>query len=300
MPRPSPLLMVLGAVGLGCVLDGVAKDASREASVLVLTAGRYAFGALVLSAGFVLGRRRWPGPESWRFHAGRGVAVATAALSFFAAVHLLPLAVATTLGFTAVLMVAPLGWAILGERPSGFAFVAAVVGLAGAGLAASGTEGAAGGSVVAGTAAALLAAFAYALALVLVRLRTRAEDPATILLLANVVPAGLLVPVAAMAVTVGAVRAPSPGVVPDASLMGVLGVSIWWLMTQAYASAPAWRLAPLEYVALPISAALGYVWFGEVPGWRAWAGAAVIVAACLAVALEERLRTPRAAATLDV
>jgi len=57
-------------------------------------------------------------------------------------------------------------------------------------------------------------------------------------------------------------------------------------MTLAYAKAKAQTLAPFEYTGLIWSALLGYVFFQEIPGWRVYAGAAIIIAACLVVAFE--------------
>lgn len=37
-------------------------------------------------------------------------------------------------------------------------------------------------------------------------------------------------------------------------------------------------LAPFRYVSIPLSALLGWLAFGDRPGWPLWAGAAVIVA----------------------
>ena len=279
------------------------KAASRESSVLVLTTGRYVLGAMMLAALFAARGHPMPAAEAWRFHAGRGIAVTTAALSFFWAVSQLPLVVATVLGFTAVLMVAPLGWIVLGERPSRASLAASVVGLLGAGLAASGAAGGgnaeAAGAPVLGAVAAILAALAYALALVLLRLRTRSEPPLTILLLANVVPAAILTLLCAgLAVLPPGLAMPEARALLPVLPLALLGIGVWWLMTLAYAAAPAFRLAPLEYVALPVSAALGALLFGEAPGWRLYAGAAVIVGACLFVVSEERLRARRPVSTV--
>jgi len=67
------------------------------------------------------------------------------------------------------------------------------------------------------------------------------------------------------------------------------------LLTLAYARAPAQQLAPLEYTALIWSALFGAVFFSEMPGWRLWAGAAIIIGACLLVAFENRFATRREA-----
>jgi drug/metabolite transporter (DMT)-like permease len=42
-------------------------------------------------------------------------------------------------------------------------------------------------------------------------------------------------------------------------------------------------LAPVDYLALPYTALSGFVFFAEVPTVAVWAGAALIVPACLIV-----------------
>lgn len=60
---------------------------------------------------------------------------------------------------------------------------------------------------------------------------------------------------------------------------GLTGFLLWFMLTQAYARAPAQSLAAAEYTALIWSALLGYFFFAEVPRWQVWIGALVIVAA---------------------
>jgi hypothetical protein len=51
----------------------------------------------------------------------------------------------------------------------------------------------------------------------------------------------------------------------------------------AYRRAQAGVLAPVDYLALPYTALSGFVFFAEVPTVAVWAGAALIVPACLIV-----------------
>ena len=79
--------------------------------------------------------------------------------------------------------------------------------------------------------------------------------------------------------------------------LSLLGVGIWWLMTLAYARAPAQKLAPIEYTALIWATILGWTMFNERPHWTLYAGAVVVILACLAVAFETRFTTRREAKT---
>jgi S-adenosylmethionine uptake transporter len=61
-----------------------------------------------------------------------------------------------------------------------------------------------------------------------------------------------------------------------------------YLMAQAYARAEAQQLAPIHYTELLWASAIGYIIFHETPRPEIYAGAALIVAACLYAAYDER------------
>lgn len=131
----------------------------------------------------------------------------------------------------------------------------------------------------------------YALNIVLLRLRTKEEDSLTLVTFMNVFPALFLLPFLLLFTD------PLPRTESWGPMIGVafLGIGIWWLMTLAYGRAKAQTLAPFEYTGLIWSALLGYAFFQEIPGWRVWAGAAIIIAACLVVAFETHFISRREA-----
>jgi S-adenosylmethionine uptake transporter len=61
-----------------------------------------------------------------------------------------------------------------------------------------------------------------------------------------------------------------------------------YLMAQAYARAEAQQLAPIHYTELLWASAIGFTVFRETPRPEIYAGAALIVAACLYAAYDER------------
>jgi len=63
--------------------------------------------------------------------------------------------------------------------------------------------------------------------------------------------------------------------------IGAFGLAGHLCMAWAFKHANAGPLGVLEYTALIWSAGLGYLVFAEVPAWTTWAGAGLIVAACL-------------------
>ena len=287
----APLLIAVVAIAMGSSIDALVKGVAPSAGLHHLLAWRFLFGALISLAVFRAQQRPRPGWPAIRFHSMRGIIQVAAAWTFFYALMHLPLAVATIIGFTAALMVPFVARILIGERITPIAMVATIIGFAGAALAVTGRPdtGTASEYWVLGTVSCFLAAFLYALILVMLRMRATQEDATTIAMFTNTVPAIILLPV-----TFGVFGAPDWSDIPLFLMFGALGYAVWFLMTLAYARAPAQRLAPLEYTALLWSGLFGSVFFAEYPGWQTWLGAAVIVAACLIVAFEGKFATRKA------
>ena len=289
---PSPLLIVAFAVFLGAGIDAAVKFLAADIDVVTLMAWRFLIAGTGILGVYIWCGKPVPKWEAIRFHALRGFIQTAAALTFFWSLTQLALAEATVIGFTAALMIAPIAWLILGERLTAVAGIAALIGFGGAALAASGsTEGAPeDANRLLGAAACLVAALCYALTLVLMRLRTRMEDTLTIVMFTNVFPALILFPF-----LLATDPTPNPSDLPAYFGLAAAGTAVWWLMTLGYARAEAQKLAPLEYTALIWASLFGWFIFAEVPGWRLWIGAALIITACLLIAFETRFRTRREA-----
>ena len=284
----APLLIAVIAIGLGSAMDAMIKGIAPDAGLHHLLAWRYLFGAMLATAIFRAQKRAMPALEATRFHTLRGFVQVGAGFTFFFAVIHLPLAVATIIGFTAALMVPFVAWVLLGERVSFTAMLATLIGFSGAMLAVMGRPQSTEASDLWmwGVASCFLAAFLYAFGLVLLRMRATREDATTIAMYTNVIPCILLLPI-----TFGIFGPPDWNDIPLFLMLGVLGFSVWYLMTLAYARAPAQRLAPLEYTALIWSGLFGSVFFSEFPGWQTWVGGVIIIGACLIVAFESRFIT---------
>lgn len=283
-----PLFIALIAIAMGSGIDAIVKGVAPQTGLHHLLAWRFLFGSMIALAVFRAQKRPAPGWEATRFHTARGLVQLGGAFTFFYALMHLPLAVATIIGFTAALMVPFLAWLLLRERVSLVTLIATVIGFAGAALAITGRpqSGTTSETWVLGAISCFAAAFLYALMLVMLRMRATKEDATTIALFTNAVPAIAMLPV-----TFGMFGAVNPADILLFLLLGALGYAMWYLMTLAYARAPAQRLAPLEYTALIWSGIFGSVFFAEYPGWQTWLGAAIIIGACLIVAFEERFVT---------
>jgi len=273
---------------MGSGIDALVKGIAPEAGLHHLLAWRFLFGALISLSVFRAQKRPMPSFEAIRFHTLRGLLQVGGAFTFFFALMHLPLAVATIIGFTAALMVPFVAWVLMGERVTSTALIATLIGFAGALLAITGRpdNGEASELWLVGALSCFVAAFLYALILVMLRMRATKEDATTIAMFTNTVPAIALLPI-----TFGLFGLPSWSDLPVFLLLGGLGYAVWYLMTLAYARAPAQRLAPLEYTALIWSGLFGSIFFKEYPGWQTWLGAVIIIAACLIVAFEDHFKT---------
>ncbi|MEL7112529.1 MAG: DMT family transporter [Pseudomonadota bacterium] len=285
---PPAILIAVLAISMGSGIDAMIKAIAPDAGLHHLLAWRFLFGGLIALAVFSAQNRPMPTGEAIRFHTMRGLIQLACAFTFFFALITIPLAVATIIGFTAALMVPFVARALLGERVTSVALIATVIGFAGAVLAVMGRPetGTASELWAWGVASCFVSAFLYAFGLVLLRMRATHEDATTIAMFTNVVPAIALLPI-----TFGVFGTPDWSDIPLFLMFGVLGYTTWYLMTLAYARAPAQRLAPLEYTALIWSGLFGSIFFQEYPGWQTWVGAVIIIAACLIVAFEERFST---------
>jgi S-adenosylmethionine uptake transporter len=61
-----------------------------------------------------------------------------------------------------------------------------------------------------------------------------------------------------------------------------------YLMARAYAAAEAQQLAPIHYTELLWASLIGFIVFHETPRAQIYMGAALIIAACLYAAYDER------------
>lgn len=289
LANTPPLALAITGVMLGCVMDAMVKQLGFTYGVILIAAGRYAFGTVFAGATVLALRSRLPDKSGLKRHALRAIVITLCALLFFNCLTKLPIAEATVLVFCAPLMISPLARWLLGEAMRPMATVALIIGFIGVLVTVQGAEGAADNSQrVEGIASGVAAAALYALSMVLLRQLSRKDDPVAIAFLSNLFPMIYLLPVA---IAMGT----APGVMdlPLFALTGATGFAMWFMLTAAYSRAQAQNVAAAEYTALIWSALLGYVFFSEIPRWQVWAGAAVVVAAVGMSALDARQRKAR-------
>lgn len=290
----NPILLACTGILFLCVMDAGVKALSVVYPVALVLCLNYWLRTGLALAHWQLRGARAITALMWRFHALRGLVITVAAYCFFLGVDRLPLAEAITISFIAPLAIPFVAWALLGERPRRQGLIAAAVGFLGVLAAVAGDGPAAAPERTAGIIYTLVGALFFALSLVLLRMRAEADGPARLNLLASVYPALFLTPLALWGG--GSFAAGDLAVLALSAFCGTAGMALY---ADAYGRAEAQHLAPLEYTALLWSAAIGFLWFAEVPRAQLLAGAALIVAAGLIAARDERqARTSSAAPPL--
>lgn len=304
----APLAIGALAVGMGVSIDVYVKYLALQAPLMFVIGLRFVFGSVLAIVVFILPRRSsdgqlerrpFPSKNACLFHSGRAVLQLSTAYLFFLGVTMLPLAAATTLGFSAALMVPFIAWALLKERPTRTALLATVAGFCGTAIAAFGAAQSRSGdlsdSYGLGAICCIAAAFIYAVILVMLRMRAGKEDAATMSVFTNLIPALILMPLMLKGGGLAVLQSmASDGLVVDTIILSTIAYCVWFLMSIAYARAPAQQLAPLEYTALIWSAGAGYLVFNERPDWTIWLGAGIVIGACLIVAGERHLSAHKA------
>jgi len=200
---------------------------------------------------------------------------------FFAAVSYIPLAEATAIGFVSPLLVAAFSVPLLGEKVGPRRWAAVIVGF----LAVMLIIRPGFGMIHWAYLLPLGSAVCFALYQITTRILSRYDSSVTTL--AHSVSVGLLV-------TTIVVLIPGQWRNPDLQgwmlmiLVGAVGGIAHYILIRALTLAPAALLAPFVYLQLVWAAIVGFVWFGDVPGWSTLGGTAVLAASGLYVMYRER------------
>lgn len=274
LARPSALVQCAAGIGGLCLMDAIVKHLTATTAIPVITLGRYVTGTMLALAVWQWQGRPTITREMLPLHLVRGGLIASMAFAFYWSLQILPLAEAITLSFIAPLLVPPFASLLLGERMQRRYLAAGLLGFFGVFLTVQGAPRFDGDRLVA-LGAVLYAAVAYAAAAVLLRARAASDGATIVTLMGALVPMLILSPLAIGAAPVDAVT------VGWLVAMGAVGNIGMQLLSRAYARAEAQILAILEFTALPWAALFGWLFFAEPVRAQIWAGAAVILTACI-------------------
>jgi drug/metabolite transporter (DMT)-like permease len=277
-PAVQVALLMLLANACGACMNIVIRQLSAELHPFEIAFFRNLFGFVAMLpflGGVGLGMLR-------THHLGRllatGAAQAVSMLCMFTAITLMPLAQMTALTFTKPLFVTIGAVLILHEVVRARRWSAVVIGFLGVLIVVRPGAGAM-------TLAALLPLFAalcYALGMIATRRLSRSDGVAAIVIFGN-----LTTIAASSGLLAFGWKTPALGDLWAFVIMGLLGGSITFFLTQAYRLAPAAVVAPFDYTTLVWVAAIGWLVWREVPDSFVWLGAAIIIASGLYILYRE-------------
>lgn len=217
-------------------------------------------------------------------HVWRGVVGVIGMVLGFTSYRYMPLADAVAISFVSPLIITALAGPLLGEKVGAFRWSVVLVGFCGVLIIVQPGSG----MLQIGALVAIGAAFTGAVTAVTIRQLNKYDSSVAIVfyftLFSTVMTAAPLpwvwqTPSAtewAMAITAG--------------LMGGIGQ---YLMTQAYALAPAAVVGPFNYAGLLWAAGFGWLVWGDVPSWHVVTGAAIVMASGLTLLYRETHRRKR-------
>ena len=279
--RPlTGILMMVGAMFLVPVMDGIAKHLSADYGTLQVVWARYFFHFVFLLP-FVLWRygRAAFAPSRPVMQVLRGGLLLASTALFFAAIARMPLADAISLVFVYPMVVTLLSALILREAVGPRRWTAVIVGFLGALIVIRPGLGVIGG----GGLLALAAGSGYALYILATRKLAGSAPPLVTLAFT-----------ALLGCVVTSLAVPFAWITPDATdlawmaAMGLIAAAGHFLIIRSFEYASASLLAPYGYSEIIMATIIGFFVFGDFPDAWSWLGIAVIVASGLYISVRER------------
>ena len=276
--------MMIAAVAAFSLMDALLKLLSAHYPPMEVAMLRGAASIPFMVLPWLLtGKWRELKPRRFPMHLLRGTLSVVILGGFIYAVRVLSLANAYAVFLAAPLLVTALSVPLLAERADARHWCAILVGLVGV---LTMLRPSASGLVTWGALAALVAAIAYALSAITLRVLTRTDTTASVIVwtvgLMTVFTAALAAPV-----WVPLERSHWPWLIA----LGVLAAIGQYLLTEAFRSAPPSLVAPFEYTALLWGFGLDRVVWHVLPSLRVCLGGGMVIASGLYVIWRERERT---------
>ena len=298
--RPRPLLALLvrllAAFALATMAMLVKLAGQRGAHLMELIFWRQLITAILHGAGLALtGRQAMLKTQRLPAHARRAASGLFGMMFTYGAVLLLPLAEATTLGFTAPIFAVLIAITVFGQRIGPWRWGAVAIGFAGVLVVMQPFGAAHEGVTLAGVVVGLVAPFMVALISFQLQDLNQTESPWSIVFWF----AALTTPVAALALPF--VMASHDALTWALILgMGVVGGAAQMLLTTSLRFGSAAVILLMDYTALLWASVYGYTVFDRAAPASLWLGAPLIIAAGVLIAWRERRLAKRLASASGV
>ena len=289
MPHDRILLAVtlrLSSVMLFVLMNVCIKLATEGGAHLAEILFWRQAGAALLVTGVIVAGPGLRSVATTRFgaHVMRCAVGLTSMAFLFHTMTVLPLAEATTIGFSMPIFATVLGALILKEPTGWRRWGAVVLGFGGVLIVAQ--PGSDGGHIpLAGATTGLVAAFLTAVVTILLRTIGRTERPLTTVFWFSVLSLGPLGIAYALAA-----QAHTPWMWLVLLSCGLFGGVAQIAMTTSLAYGPVSTVVPMDYTSLLWATLFGWAVFGILPAEATWIGAPVIVASGLYIVWREHVR----------
>lgn len=301
--RLSKRVPVVSAPAISTSAPPLAALAVTAVAILVLTGMDAAMKGLTIAVGvynavlwrsliatavsapvWALGKQGWPKRTALALHIRRASVIACVTVLFFWGLARLPIAEAIALSFIAPLIALYMAAVLLGERIGKTAIWASLAGMAGVIVIVAGKVGQTEltHDTLFGVGSILLSTVFYAYNIILMRRQAQIATVREIMFFQNL---ALFITLAFAAPWLGEMLPREMW--DDALLATALNLAGLVMLTWAYARAEAQYLVPIEYTSFVWAILLGWFIFDEEVGWSTVAGAGLIVAGCLVVALKK-------------
>ena len=286
--RPRPLLALgvrlMAAFALATMGMLVKLAGERGAHLIELIFWRQLLTLVLLGAGLALtGRLAMLKTQRLPAHARRALSGLFGMIFTYGAVLLLPLAEATTLGFTAPVFAVLIAIVLLHERIGPYRWGAVAMGFAGVIVVMQPFSGLHEGVTLAGVAVGLVAPFMVALISFQLQDLNTTENPWSIVFWF----AALTTPIAALALPF-VIAAHDPLTWALILGMGLVGAAAQMLLTTSLRFGSAAVILLMDYTALLWASVYGFFIFDRAAPASLWLGAPLIIAAGLLIAWRER------------
>jgi len=277
-------IRLLAALALATMGMLVKLAGERGANLIELIFWRQLLTTVLLGAGLALaGRLTLLKTRRLPAHARRAASGLFGMIFTYGAVLLLPLAEATTLGFTAPVFAVLIAIALFRERIGRYRWAAVAMGFAGVIVVMQPFSGLHPGVTLAGVAVGLVAPFMVALISFQLQDLNTTENPWSIVFWF----AALTTPVAALAMPF-VIAAHDPATWAIIMAMALVGVCAQMLLTTSLRFGSAAVILLMDYTALLWASVYGYTIFDRAAPASLWLGAPLIIAAGLLIAWRER------------
>lgn len=262
-------------------MHAAVRHVSKELHPLEIAFFRQFFGIVALAPIFIryglapLRTKRLP------LHTARAAVNVIAMFAFYYGLSTTPLAQVSALAFSSPIFATILAILFLGEKVRLRRWMAIMVGFAGVFVAFL-PDIRATGTVGLGSLSVLLSSATWAVALIMIKMLGRTDSSITITAMMVL----LMTPMSffpALAVW----EWPTMEALGWLLLIGVAGTLGQLMVTQALKEGDTNVVMPIDFLKLIWASALGFLWFGEIPGLSTWAGGAMIFASTTYIAWRE-------------